>query len=266
MLPQLWHTELGNGPLAACAIHDGHALRPEVAALLRLDDATRRYEEDPYTADWTMIAPTRIIGLRSRFEVDLNRPREKAIYQSPADAWGLDVWKSPPTPEFIARSLAEYDEFYNHLQQLLAQLVARHGHVVVFDLHSYNGRAEAGRSTAEPRENPEINLGTRSIHRGYWSRIVERWLAEMRSADYLGRKLDVRENVKFFGGHLAGWVHQHFPRTVCVLAIEVRKFFMDERTGALDATKHQAIGESLAQAAAGVRDELESWHHAAPRA
>jgi hypothetical protein len=130
-------------------------------------------------------------------------------------------------------------------------------------LHSYNHiRQGAGGRLANAQENPEINLGTGSMDRAYWSRIVDRWLVEIRSYDYLGRSLDVRENVKFFGGHLPAWIHQNFPRTVCALAIEVKKFFMDEWTGQLDAHKHQAIGQALAQAAAGVRRELENWQHA----
>jgi N-formylglutamate deformylase len=265
MTPPLWQTEIGNGPLVACAIHNGHATRPEVTKLFRLDAAARRYEEDPHTADWTMIAPTRIVGQRSRFELDLNRPREKAVYQTPSDCWGLDVWKSPPPADVVNRSLAEYDAFYAHVKFVLERLVARRGRVVVFDLHSYNHvRGRAGDTAADPRENPEINLGTRSMDRTYWSRIVDRWLAEMRHYDYLGRSLDVRENIKFFGGHFPTWIHQNFPGTVSALAIEVKKFFMDEWTGQLDVEKHQAIGHALAQAAAGVSEELENWQHARP--
>ena len=148
---------------------------------------------------------------------------------------------------------------------MLEQLVARHGRVVVFDLHSYNHiRGGSGGTAADAAENPEINLGTRSMDRSYWRPIVDRWLAEMRQADYLGRSLDVRENVKFFGGHFPTWIHQNFPGTVCALAIEVKKFFMDEWTGKLDVEKHRAIGQALAQAADGVRNELEKWDHARP--
>lgn len=259
----VWQTELGDGPLVACAIHDGHATRAELTPLLHLDASVRRYEEDPYTGDWTTIAPTRIVGQRSRFEVDLNRPRDKAVYQVPADCWGLRVWNSPLPPEVVARSLQEYDDFYSHVRSLLATLVARHRRVVVFDLHSYNHvRDGAGRAAASPQENPEVNLGTRSMDRNFWSPIVDRWLAEMRRGDYLGRNLDVRENVKFFGGHFPTWIHQNFPRTVCALAIEVKKTFMDEWTGQLDVVKHQAMGQMLARAALAVRDELENWPHA----
>ena len=77
MQSPIWQTEIGEGPLVACAIHDGHAVRPEVAECLKLDSVQRLYEEDPYTGAWTAIAPTRIIGRQSRFEVDLNRPRQR---------------------------------------------------------------------------------------------------------------------------------------------------------------------------------------------
>jgi N-formylglutamate deformylase len=254
----IWQTEFGDGALVACAIHDGHHIRPEVADCLRLDSAARRYEEDPYTGDWTFIAPTRIIARRSRFEVDLNRPRDKAVYITPADAWGLDVWRCSPGAEMVAESLRAYDEFYAHLRFVLETLVARHGKVVVFDLHSYNHiRGDAAAVPAEPEANPEVNLGTGTMVRSDWSPLVDRWLEAMRSHNYLGRRLDVRENVKFFGGQLPRWIHENFPHSVCALAIEVKKFFMNEWTGELDSTAHQAIGHALASAATAVGDALE---------
>jgi N-formylglutamate amidohydrolase len=254
----IWQTEFGEGPLVACAVHDGHALRPEVANCLRLNGAERLYEEDPHTGLWTAISPTRIVARRSRFEVDLNRPRDKAVYLAPADAWGLDIWACRPSPEIVERSLRAYDDFYAHLRLLLEQLVARHGRVVVFDLHSYNhAREGAGTALADPAQNPEINLGTGSMDRRRWRAVVDRWLAEVRDCDYFGRRLDVRENIKFFGGHVPDWIHANFPETVCALAIEVKKFFMDEWTGTLDVRQHKAIEQVLARAATGVAEELE---------
>jgi hypothetical protein len=254
----IWQTEFGDGALVACAIHDGHDVRPKVADCLRLDSVQRQYEEDPYTGEWTTIAPTRVIVRRSRFEVDLNRPREKAVYITPADAWGLEVWRCSPASEMVAESLRAYDDFYAHLRFVLDRLVARHGKVVVFDLHSYNHiRGDASGAPADPEGNPEVNLGTGTMDRGAWSPIVDRWLRAMRSHDYLGRRLDVRENVKFFGGQFPRWVHDNFPHTVCVLAIEVKKFFMNEWTGELEPAQHQAIGQALSAAATAVGDALE---------
>jgi hypothetical protein len=254
----IWLTEFGEGPLVACALHDGHDLRPDVAECLKLDDAQRRYEEDPYTGAWTNVAPTRIVARRSRFEVDLNRPRDKAVYITPADAWGLDVWNRRPPAEMVNRSLQAYDDFYAHLRHLLERLVADHARVVVFDLHSYNRlRGGAGGAAADADGNPEINLGTGTMARALWSPVIDRWLAAMREYDFMGRQLDVRENVKFFGGQLPRWIHEKFPNSVCTLAIEVKKFFMHEWTNELDQVQHAAIGGALAHAAAAVSDELE---------
>src|SRR5687768_1587147 len=139
----IWQTEFGEGPLVACAVHDGHAVRQEVAACLRLTESQRLYEEDPYTGEWTSIAPTRIIARRSRFELDLNRPRDKAVYITPADAWGLEIWNCTPPAEMVNRSLQAYDDFYAHLRHLLERLIADHARVVVFDLHSYNHARES---------------------------------------------------------------------------------------------------------------------------
>jgi len=254
----IWQSEFDAGPLVACAVHDGHDVRPEVASCLQLDAVQRLYEEDPYTAGWTVIAPTRIVARRSRFEVDLNRPRDKAVYITPADAWGLELWRCSPPSDMVAESLRVYDDFYAHLEFVLDRLVARHEKVVLFDLHSYNHiRGDAGGTPADPEANPEINLGTGTMDRTLWSPIVDWWLESMRSHDYLGRRLDVRENVKFFGGQLPRWVHEHYPRSVCALAIEVKKFFMNEWTGELDQVQHQAIGQALAAGAAAVGQALE---------
>ena len=241
-IARIWRTEFGVGPLVASAIHHGHAVRPEVAALLKLTETERLYEEDPFTGGWATIAPTRVVGMHSRFEVDLNRPRGAAVYVRPEDAWGLEVWQSVPPAELIARSLAQYDAFYAEFRELLQRLIDAHGRVVVFDLHSYNHcRGGIGSQPGDPEQHPEINLGTGSLDRAKWAPIVERVLGELRMFDFLGRSLDVRENVKFFGGELSKWVHREFPDVVCVLAIEVKKFFMDEWTGKLDQEKFEAV-------------------------
>ncbi len=79
----------GQEPIVATAIHDGHELRPDVANLVALSDSDRLREEDPFTGIWTTIVGSRMVCSRSRFEVDLNRPRATAVYKKPEDAWGL---------------------------------------------------------------------------------------------------------------------------------------------------------------------------------
>ena len=253
--PHPWIWTVGNQPLVAAAIHDGHAVREEVAAHLALDCRDRRREEDPFTAQWTRVAQTRLIVQRSRFEVDLNRPRERAIYRQPHDAWGLPVWKQPLPDALIARSLAQYDAFYAELEQVCHHLEHRFGHFVIFDLHTYNHRRQGHAACAD--ENPEINLGTKTIDRSYWSPVIDRTLVQLRQFDFLGRQLDVRENVKFTGGHFARWIHQHFPRSACVLSIEVKKFFMNEWTQQPDPRQLDAVYQALDSTVPGILEGLQ---------
>jgi len=225
--------------------------------LLAVSETDRFHEEDPHTAFWTSIAPTRIVALRSRFEVDFNRPRDKAVYLDPSDAWGLRVWKSPPSDEIVARSLAEYDMFYRHVGDLLDSLVSRFGQVVVLDLHSYNHRrGGVDGPVADAKDNPEVNIGTGTMDRRRWSPVVDRFVEELRGFDFSGRTLDVRENIKFSGGQFSKWIHDRFPDSVCTISVELKKFFMDEWTGEVDQTQLHEIGESLRVGAIGVLQEL----------
>jgi N-formylglutamate deformylase len=259
MQPPAWQIEVGAGPLVAAANHDGHFVRPELVGLFALDDAARLREEDPFTAVWTQVANTRIVGRRSRFEVDLNRPRDKAVYLTPADAWGLQVWTETPPAEVIERSLAIYDAFYAAVEQLLQTAVDRYGRVVVFDLHSYNHRRLGPDGPpADVGTDPEVNLGTGTMpDRARWAPIIDRFIADLRAFDFLGRSLDVRENVKFRGGHFPRRIHEAFPGSVCVLSIELKKFFMDEWSGRPDPPIIEAIGRALQSTVHGVQEELQ---------
>jgi N-formylglutamate deformylase len=245
-------------PLIATAIHAGHEVRPEVAEWLALDEAERLREEDPFTERWTVVAPLRIIGTASRFEVDLNRPREKAVYRTPEQAWGLRVWREPLPEAVLERSLQRYDAFYAEMRRLLDEAERRFGRFVVLDLHSYNHRR--GGPAAPPADaagNPEVIVGTSNMQRARWAPLVDRFSAAVAAFEYPTGRLDVRENVKFSGGHLAQWIHANYPTSGCALAIEFKKFFMDEWTGEPYEEHLDAIGGVLEAAAAGVREELE---------
>jgi len=245
-----WQIQFGPSPLVAAAIHDGHTIRQEVEPLLAVSEADRLHEEDPHTAFWTTLAPTRIVGLRSRFEFDLNRPREKAVYLGPEDAWGLEIWQSQPSDEIVARSLAQYDAFYQQVRVILENLVSQFGRVLVLDLHSYNHRREGpdGR-TLDPQENPEVNVGTGTMDRNRWGATVDGFIAELTQFEFLGRHLDVRENVRFSGGQFSRWIHGTFSESVCCLAVDVKKSFMDEWTAEVDQFQLYEIGEALKSAA-----------------
>jgi len=253
-----WVLIEGDGPIIAAANHHGHELRDDVAALTALTEAERLREEDPHTGDWTAVAPTRIVARRSRFEVDLNRPRVQAVYRTPADAWGLNLWKEPLPAAVVVKSLEEYDAFYAELLRVFSSRAERYGKFIVLDLHSYNHRRDGPDSPpADPAGNPEVNIGTGTMDRKKWSPIVDRFMADLRAFDFMGRHLDVRENVRFRGRGFPQWTHATFPDTGCVLAVEFKKFFMDEWTGVLDRQKHDAIRRALEFAATGIIEELE---------
>ncbi len=243
-----------DSPVAAVALHDGHDLRAEVCAAMRLGNQERLREEDPFTARWTEVVETRLIVRRSRFEVDLNRPRERAVYRTPEDAWGLHVWRATPSPSMVTASLAQYDAFYAEAGRSLAHMRNRWGRFIVLDFHSYNHRRDG--PTASPADwatHPEVNVGTSNMDRRRWAPVVEAALSHLRSAAFMGRTLDVRENVKFTGGHFSQWIHNTFPAHGCAIAIEFRKSFMDEWSGTPDVAHLEAIRRVLA----GLVPELE---------
>jgi N-formylglutamate amidohydrolase len=158
----------------------------------------------------------------------------------------------------INRSLAQYDTFYSEIQNLFTHFTAQFGRFVVFDLHSYNHRRNGPNdSTADPAQNPEVNVGTGTMNRKQWALLIEQFMTDLRAFDFLGRHLDVRENIKFRGGHLACWTHQTFPESACVLAIEFKKFFMDEWTGEPDQLKLDTIRQALQSTVPGIFESLE---------
>ena len=258
-LDHWWTLQRGEGPVAAAAIHDGHGLREEIAQLMELPAADRLREEDPFTGQAILGVPTHIIAHRSRFEADLNRGEESAIYTTPDQCWGLKVWNTPLGRDAVQRSLDYHRRFYAMVAHVLDDIAAMHPRFVVLDIHSYNHRR--GGPDAEPtapEEAPEINIGTFSMPRDEWAWLVEPLMDAMRAFDFGGRHLDVRENVAFQGkGELTRFVHQRYPGKGCAIAVEFKKFYMDEWTGEPDlealANMRQFV-DHVADAARGLLD------------
>lgn len=252
-----WTITSGRGPLVATAIHDGHLLRPEMAPRIALSPAERLREEDPWTALWTRIVPNRVVVHRSRFEVDMNRPRWGSVYRTPEEAWGLEVWREPLPRDVLERSWAEYDAFFGDVGRLLDWVAEQHGSFVVLDLHSYNHRRGGPDAPPDdPATNPDVNLGTGSMDRAFWAPVVEAFLQSMALERVHGRRLDVRENVRFQGGWFSRWVHETYPGQGGALAVEVKKIFMDEWTGRPDPAALRDVEVALRRAADAVRDAL----------
>ena len=221
----------GNSPIVATAIHEGHHTRDELRVLFHLTEEERLREEDPFTAKWLNISDNNIIVHHSRFEADVNRARDKAVYLKPEDAWNLEVWKKEPGEQIAARSLDVYDNFYKTSKDYFDSLFETQERIVVYDIHSYNHRREGKDVAADLNENPEVNIGTKNMNKEVWRPVISALIKSFSNFDYNGRHLDVRENIKFKGGYFGQWLHERYGKKICPISIEFKKFFMDEWTG-----------------------------------
>jgi hypothetical protein len=241
----------------ATAIHAGHEIRSDLVGLLKVDRATRLREEDPFTDRLTAVAPNRVVVHTSRFEFDLNRPPDSAVYLTAEEAWGIDLWASAPPLRVVSESLSRYERFYGEVDGLFRELLVEHPRVVVLDLHSYcHRRSGPDAPPDDPAANPEVNVGTGSVDGPGWSSLIERLCEDLRRFDFAGRQLDVRENVKFRGGHLSTWINTRYSGRACAVAIEFKKIFMDEWTGRLDPVTFELLHGALASAIPGLLEEL----------
>lgn len=255
-MEMVYHIHRAESPIIAAAIHDGHLLAAPLVDYMHLQAHERFREEDPYTADMADLPVSRIFVDTSRFQTDLNRRRDQAVYRQPEDAWGLTVWR-PVLPELIVRQLLEgYDRFYSDVAQLLQQTIALFGYFMVLDIHSYNHRRHHPQEIAHTSENPEINLGSGHNHER-WKPVGHRVVSFLAHHQINGRFLDVRENVKFKGGGFAEWVNRNYGDYGCVLSLEFKKTFMDEWTGRVDLKHLSRIKSMLKGAIPFLLDKLD---------
>lgn len=230
------------------ALHAGHDVRGALTGLFALSDAERLREEDPFTEAIADLGVSRIVVSRSRFEVDLNRSRETSVYLRPDDAWGLDIWSSPLSDTLAEESRCIHDAFYAAVGTLLDEAVESHGGFVLLDVHSYNHRrGGADAAPADPLTDPEVNLGTESLDAPAARPFVESFVRSMTDAGY-----DCRENVKFRGGNFVRWVNSTYRDQGFALAIEFKKTFMDEWSGAVDPAALLRANAALRTAAASL--------------
>jgi hypothetical protein len=250
--PAWWTHRRGPGPVVATAIHDGHFVGTAALAEMALEEAGRLREEDPFTGEALKDLPTYTIACRSRFEVDLNRAREVAIYRTPEQSWGLRVWRGEPSEAVCREALAYHEAYYAHIAALLDDVARLHSKFVLLDVHSYNHRRDGAEAAPMPQNDaPDINIGTFSMPREDWAFLLDPLIEALREYDFAGRKLDVRENVAFQGkGEQTRFVHDRYPGNGCAIALEFKKIYMDEWTGEPDPLALHAMRGLLSEAAA----------------
>ncbi len=253
-----WEIRRGNGPVLATAVHAGHALRDELHAHVALDDAARRREEDPLTDVLASVGDGAFTSRASRFEIDLNRPPEEAVYRVPDDAWGLGVWQDGLPDELVERSMESHARYYALMGEWLESLIAAHGRVLLLDVHSYNHRRDGAEHPSLPQaDNPDIDLGLTTADYSRFAGVVDGLAETLRRTRFRGGAPDVRANVRFpDGGHWPEWVHATYGEHVCTVTLEYKKTFMDEWSGIADLAAVEELRAGLVQAVGVARRAL----------
>lgn len=204
----------------ACgAVHDGTQFRQDLWDNCTHTQYERWFEEDPATKAMVQTHPIVIAGLDSRFEYDLNRAPDTAIYD---DAWGKTLWHRPLSEESKAKSLEKHARFYKVVHALISKLESLFGVCIVYDMHSYNWQRW-------DREVPTWNLGTTNVDQRRFGYDIESWRTILENMK-LPRNIPqtAKINDTFYGnGYFLKYITKNFNNTL-VLATEIAKVYCDE--------------------------------------
>lgn len=201
------------------AVHDGHQFRKSLWENCLHSEYDRWFEEDPNTKEMVQSFPIVIAGCDSRFEYDLNRAPETAIYE---DAWGKKLWRNPLPENERKLSLEKHTNFYKVVHALVQKIEEIYGIAVVYDMHSYNWKRW-------DREVPVFNLGTANVDNERFGEFIEDW-REALSTIKLPHGIESTSliNDTFQGnGYFLKFITSNFKNTL-VLATEVKKIYCDE--------------------------------------
>ncbi|MFH6603948.1 N-formylglutamate amidohydrolase [Maribacter algicola] len=223
-------------PYICGAVHDGHQFRKSLWGNCTHTDYERWYEEDPCTKEMVRSHPIVIAGCDSRFEYDLNRPPETAIYE---DAWGKRLWKNPLSKNEMEQSLSKHANFYKIVHALLRKIEHKYGKALVFDMHSYNWKRWE-------RSVPVWNLGTANIDNGRFGELAMAWSQKLGGMQ-LPNNIESTSKINdtFQGnGYFLKYITKNFANTL-VLATEISKVYCDELSGIIYPEVVRSVEEQL---------------------
>ena len=201
------------------AVHDGHQFRKELWNNCLHSEYDRWYEEDPETKNMIKSHPIVIAGCDSRFEYDLNRFPEEAVFET---AWGKQLWKEPLKSEMKLKSLKKHENFYKVVQALINKLETKFKVCIVYDMHSYNWQRW-------DREVPTWNLGTSNVDNVRFGNVIETWRSSLNQMKLPNQISSIAKiNDTFYGnGYFLRFITNTFENTL-VLATEIAKVYCDE--------------------------------------
>lgn len=219
------------------AVHDGGQFRQELWGKCLHTAYDRWYEEDPCTKALVEQHPIVIAGCDSRFEYDLNRDPENAVFET---AWGKQLWKSPLSHEQREQSLSKHTSFYQVVHALIKKLESLHSTVIVYDMHSYNWKRWE-------RHVPVVNIGTVNLDNDRFGQSIEDWRKSLQELALPGvDHCEANINDTFYGnGYFLKYITQSFQNTL-VLATEFKKIYCDELRQVIFPEVVRAIADQLA--------------------
>jgi N-formylglutamate amidohydrolase len=256
----LYTVKQASSPIISLALHDGHFIDEDILIHISLEEHERFREEDPYSANIADLPVTQVVVHSSRFMIDLNRPKDKAIYKKEEQAWGLKVWKNEFPEELESKLMNYYDQFYEEFDKLIKEKIEYYGYFLVLDIHTYNHRRESPKQRSPSSKNPEINLGTFFNH-PKWQAISNKLLGYLSACKINDEYPDVRENIVFKGGGFTQWVNKNYGDKGFVISIEFKKTFMDEWTGRADIGHLMDLNKALRGAIPMLNYELTEMHN-----
>lgn len=223
-------------PFVCGAVHDGHQFRKSLWQNCLHTEYERWYEEDPCTKQMVESHPIVIAGRDSRFEYDLNRPPEMAVFDT---AWGKQLWKKDLPENERQLSLQKHHNFYRVVHALVEKLESLHPKVLVFDMHSYNWKRW-------DRQVPTWNLGTINIDNDRFGDMVESWREKLGGMQLPNDiKSTTGINDTFQGnGHFLKYITKTFDNTL-VFATEISKVYCDELSGIIYPEVVQSVENQL---------------------
>lgn len=233
---------------AATAIHAGSRVRPAILQIMEVSEKGRYQEEDPLTEQFTQEFPLQIVARDSRFEYDINRERERAIYATIKESWGIKVWKRDLTPQEMEITLAKHDEFHKLLDIVTNHLLKQNNFGVIFDCHSYNYQRDGRRPWYQDKK-PDINLGTATVNRSIFGDVIDDLVQRLSEIKIDGHFLSIAENDIFKGGYVSRELCREHHDRLLVYAIEFKKIFMDEWSGEIFENNLQELIKQFSQAA-----------------
>lgn len=252
-------------PIIGTAVHHTGYVRDGLEKRMAISREARRFEEDPGTERFLARVPHVLLPNQSRYEVDMNRPPDKAIYDGPEEAWGKEVWDQPLPRLIRERVLERWYEYHRLLDAAVEHAIDRFGRAIVLDMHSYNDRGTDPRSWMG-NNRPVVNLGTRFLRLDEDGRQLVDWTLDAFSEHTLdGQPITVGENETFVGGYLCRRLSRTYGPKCITLSIEYKKVFMGPEGQTIDQDALDQLVDQFGELLAGLSEWVDAPLREEPR-